>query len=171
MKHLTAANYKVMPWANGRGQTVEMCRVDRDGALLWRLSRASVVADGAFSVLPGIARNLTVISGSGFDLVGDGVALRCDLLVPVAFDGGVAVTAAGVVTPSDDFNVMTARGVPLPAVLVVRGETVMTAGGTLCVYALEPVRVNGVDVVEQDLITTQGGVAVTGQAIVVRMFV
>ena len=73
--------------------------------------------------------------------------------------------------PSDDFNVMTARGVPLPAVLVVRGETVMTAGGTLCVYALGRVRVNGVDAAEQDLITTQGGVAVTGQAIVVRMFV
>ena len=51
--HLTARDFKVMPWANGKGQTVEMWRQDRDGALLWRLSRAAVVEDGDFSNFPG----------------------------------------------------------------------------------------------------------------------
>ena len=41
MMHLTEADYREMPWANGRGNTVEMLRVDKpDGRLLWRLSRA-----------------------------------------------------------------------------------------------------------------------------------
>lgn len=40
-QHLTAANYLVMPWANGLGQTVEMLRrEDDEGELLWRLSMA-----------------------------------------------------------------------------------------------------------------------------------
>ena len=63
IRFLKPADYVTMPWANGLGQTVEMVRVERDGALLWRLSMASVIADGPFSILPEINRNLTVISG------------------------------------------------------------------------------------------------------------
>ena len=72
MRHLTPSDYVAMPWANGRGQTVEMLReVGPDGGLLLRLSMASVVEDGPFSIFPGVERNLTVISGPGFDLLGE----------------------------------------------------------------------------------------------------
>ena len=60
IRHLTKADYRTMPWANGLGQTVEMIRVEGDQGLLWRLSMASVVEDGDFSIFPGIERNLTV---------------------------------------------------------------------------------------------------------------
>ena len=77
MKHLTPADYRTQPWANGRGQTVELLRLERDGVLHLRLSMATVAEDGPFSIFPGIDRNLTVISGPGFDLRGDGLALTC----------------------------------------------------------------------------------------------
>lgn len=169
MRHLTPADYTVMPWANGRGQTVEMWRVNCDGALLWRLSRASVVEDGPFSVLPGIARNLTVISGPGFDLVGPGMRLRCDPLMPVAFDGGMAVAAAGVVSPSDDFNAMVGQGLRAPEVAVLRGDAVLPAGGTLCLFALGPVRVNGIAVGAQHLIITQTAAELAGDGPVIAV--
>jgi uncharacterized protein len=82
IRRLTPADYTTMPWANGKGVTVEMLRVEQDGALLWRLSRASVVEDGDFSLFPGIERNLTVITGPGFDLVGQGLHLQAKRLVP-----------------------------------------------------------------------------------------
>ena len=89
--HLKSSDFKVMPWVNGRGQTTQMWRQDRDGLMLWRLSRAMVVEDGAFSLFAGVERSLTVISGPGFDLAG-AVTLRADLLQQVEFAGDVAAT-------------------------------------------------------------------------------
>ena len=112
IRHLTPADYTVMPWANGRDTTIEMLReVGPDGGLLLRLSMASVVVDGPFSIFPGVERNLTVISGPGFDLAGE-TRIKASPLVPLAFPGDVPMAAAGVTAPSDDFNVMTARGLP-----------------------------------------------------------
>lgn len=114
MRHLTPADYKMMPWANGKGTTIEMLRVEGDGALKWRLSRASVVEAGDFSIFPGVERNLTVLTGPGFDLVGAGLHLTARPLCPVVFAGDVPLRAEAVSAPSDDFNVMTARTLPVP---------------------------------------------------------
>ena len=139
IRHLTAADFRVMPWANGKGVTVEMARADGPEGMLWRLSRASVVEDGPFSIFPGVERNLTVLTGPGFDLVGQGVHLAARPLVPVAFAGDLQVRAEGVSAPSDDFNVMTARGLPRPLVRVLAGpeRLVPPAGGILAVYRPE----------------------------------
>lgn len=155
IRHLTPADYVTMPWANGRGNTVQMLRLNApDGSVLLRLSMASVLEDGPFSVFPGIERNLTVISGPGFDLVGD-VQLRADPLVPVAFAGDVALAAAGVVGPSDDFNVMTARSLPLPDVTVAaEGVVTPPPDGTLCLFALGAAQVNGLVLRRHDLWVT-----------------
>ena len=85
MRHLTQAHYTRQAWKNGRGTTTELWRLERDGQLLVRLSRAAVVEDGPFSLFPGIERNLTVLSGPGFRLTGGGLDFRCEPLVPVAF--------------------------------------------------------------------------------------
>ncbi len=156
IRHLTLADYVTMPWANGRGQTVQMLRLDAaDGSLLLRLSMASVVEDGPFSIFPGVERNLTVISGPGFDLGGD-VALRADPMIPVAFPGDVAVEAVGVIGPSEDFNVMTSRGLRVPDVRVV-SDTTLTPPyrGSLCLFALGEALVEGRTMAPRDLLITR----------------
>ena len=155
MRHLTPDDYTAMPWANGRGTTVEMLRENGpDGGLQLRLSMASVVGDGPFSNFPGVERNLTVISGPGVDLVGT-TRITAAPLKPVAFRGDVPMAAAGVTAPSDDFNVMTARGLSLPVVQVETDTNVSPPpGGRLGLCALESGLVAGCAVGKHDLILT-----------------
>ena len=145
-----------MPWANGRGVTVEMLRLEAAGALIWRFSRAAVLEAGPFSLFAGIERNLTVISGPGFDLVGAGLLLQALPLLPVAFPGDVPLSAKNVTAPCDDFNVMSARHLPRPEILVQRQPVQLAAGGILCLFALGAARVNGQPMFRHDLILTDG---------------
>ncbi len=131
MIHLTPADYKAMPWANGKGTTTEIVRNDdANGNMRYRLSVAVVSEDGPFSVLPGIHRNLTVISGPGFDLVGE-TTLRAEPLLPIAFDGGLEVAATRVTGPSEDFNVMVAQGIDAPTVAVLHNGQDLVSGAAL----------------------------------------
>ena len=162
LRHLTPADYTRQPWKNGRGMTTELWRQEREGQLLVRLSRAAVVEDGPFSVFPGVERNLTVLSGPGFRLTGPGLDLRCEPMVPVAFPGDVAVMATETQgQQSDDFNVMTARALPKPQVIVAQNDS-LPAGGTLALYALGPCLVNGTVVNREDLVLTEGAVRLQG---------
>lgn len=170
IQHLTPDDYKTMPWANGKGSTVEMLRVEAGGALKWRLSRASVVEDGDFSIFPGIERNLTVITGPGFDLLGHGLHLHAKPLIPVAFAGDLPVRAQSVSAPSDDFNVMTARSLPRPEVAVIAGSAQLRGGDLLAVFALSESEVNGRPMGQYDLILTAQPLEVSGQMIAVRLF-
>jgi hypothetical protein len=158
MIHLTPADYTRQAWQNGRGVTTELWRLERDGRLLVRLSRAVVADDGPFSLFPGVERNLTVLDGPGFRLVGPGLDLCCVPLVPVAFPGDVAVVASGTGgVPSEDFNVMTARHLPRPQVMAVRNVS-LPAGGLMALYATGPCRLNGAAVACDDLILTREAV-------------
>jgi environmental stress-induced protein Ves len=170
MIHLTPADYIRQPWKNGKGMTTELLHLrDPAGATLFRLSRASVVEDGPFSLFPGIERNLTVLTGPGFRLTGPGLNLRCDPLVPVAFPGDVAVAASETNgQPSDDFNVMTARRLPLPQVSVVQ-DGGLDGAGPLALYALGPCRVNGEPVAPGELILTDGPASLTGDGPVIAV--
>lgn len=141
-----AADHRRMPWANGRGVTVEMLREDG-----MRLSVATVAEDGPFSVFPGVERVLTVISGPGFRLTG-AVDLECRPMVPVAFPGDVPTGAIDVSAASEDFNVMTARGGPVPQVAAAEN---LPAGGRVFLLALTKGRVNGAEVAARDLIEVQ----------------
>lgn len=170
MTHLTTADYRVQPWANGRGQTVELWRVEGDGGLRARLSMARVAEDGPFSRFAGIARNLTVIAGPGFRLRGEGLMLDCLPFVPVAFSGEVPVTAEGTdAGPSDDFNVMTADTLPRPEVQVLHHAATLPAGGTLALFALEVAQVNGAPLRPHDLVLTTGAAEVDGLVLVARI--
>jgi len=144
---LTAADFRRLPWANGRGTTLELVRRDdAAGALLWRLSIADVVEPGPFSSLPGIDRMITLIEGEGFDLDFGGARPPVSLrpLEPLAFSGDWSTAATTVHGPSRDFNVMTARkritakvevarsgavAAPLAYVLALRGGVTAKAGG------------------------------------------
>ncbi|WP_051228556.1 HutD/Ves family protein [Pleomorphomonas oryzae] len=110
---LTAADFRRLAWANGRGTTLELVRRDdAAGALLWRLSVADVVEPGPFSPLPGIDRIIALIEGEGFDLDFGSAHLAVSLrpFEPLSFSGDWSTKATTVYGPSRDFNVMTARG-------------------------------------------------------------
>ena len=114
MKILRAADHRVMPWKNGGGSTTEIA-VFPEGAGLeafdWRVSMASVAADGPFSIFPGIDRTLAVLSGTGIvlDIAGrDPVRLTTDD-APQAFPGDAATQGTLIGGPIVDLNVMTRR--------------------------------------------------------------
>lgn len=163
-RHLTHADYTEQPWANGRGTTVELLRVEREGALQLRLSMAMVVENGPFSVFPGLERSLTVISGPGFRLKGRGIDLRCDALVPVAFPGDVPVRAVATKgQQSNDFNVMTARHLAKPVVTLEHDGSLLPAASTLALFALGEVTVNGLALQRDDLVLTDQEVLIAGR--------
>ena len=171
MIHLTPADYRTQPWKNGRGTTIELLHLTdpASGATLLRLSRASVVEDGPFSLFPGIERNLTVLTGAGFRLVGPDIDLRCDPLKPVAFPGDVDIRAVDTNgLPSDDFNVMTARNLPRPEVSVVRNLT-LPASGRLALYALGPCAANGKAVAAGDLLVMEEPAHLAGDGFVIAV--
>jgi uncharacterized protein len=169
MRHLTPADYTRQPWKNGRGATTELYRLEHNGQLLVRLSRAAVIEDGPFSLFPGIERNLTVLTGPGFRLTGAGLDIRCDPLVPVAFPGDNALTATETNGQrSDDFNVMTARHLPRPEVRLIHNAD-PPIEGLLALYALGPCQVNGTDLAQDHLLLTKDAAQIRGEGTVLAI--
>lgn len=168
IRHLTAADYRVQPWANGRGETVEIAREDGPEGLLWRVSVAQVVEDGPFSRFPGVDRSLTVIAGPGFRIRGEGVNLQADPLVPVAFPGDAVVHAEGVSAPTRDFNVMTAARLS-PARVWLASDAV-PAGGLLVLHALTDATIEGACLARGDTFVTRGTATVrAGRILAARL--
>ncbi len=169
MIHLTPADYRHQPWANGRGTTTELYRVADNGRLLLRLSMATVTENGPFSPFPGIERNLTVLTGPGFTLQGPGLYLDARPLCPIAFPGDLAVTASNVTDPTMVFNVMTARHLPRPDVRVIHGSETLPKGGLLALFALAVTTVNAEPTGLHDLILTKNEASITGPVLAVRL--
>ncbi len=159
---LGPADFRVQPWANGRGQTVELARRDGPEGMVWRISVATVAENGPFSRFPGIWRSLTVIDGPGFRLAGDAVDLLAAPLSPVAFDGGLAVAACDVAGVSRDFNVMVAAPRPAPKVWVGAGAARIDHGASLAVYALDALVADGRRVEPGGLVLTDRLLEVAG---------
>ena len=140
LRLLTGGDFKRVPWANGRGTTLELVRRnDEAGALLFRLSVADVVEPGPFSPLPGIDRVITLIDGAGFDLDFGGVRPSETLrpFAPLAFSGDWSTSASAVHGPSRDFNVMTARGRVTAEVEAVTAAARIETGALAYIYAAE----------------------------------
>jgi environmental stress-induced protein Ves len=114
MRILRSSEYRRMPWKNGGGETTEIA-VAPEGAALdafdWRISMASVAADGPFSAFPGIDRTLTVLSGAGMrlELAATGVVELTPEGGPLAFSGDEPAHATLLGGPITDLNVMTRR--------------------------------------------------------------
>ena len=111
---LKAQEYRRMPWKNGGGETVEIAVSPQDasvGDFDWRVSMATVAADGPFSIFPGIDRTLSILRGNGMSLVIEGrdpVLLTQDSN-PLAFPADIATSAALADGTIIDLNVMTRR--------------------------------------------------------------
>jgi environmental stress-induced protein Ves len=111
---LRADDHRRMAWKNGGGETLEVA-ISPAGAALdafdWRVSMATIAADGPFSAFLGVDRTLALLEGDGMILAIDGrppIRLNAGD-PPLAFpaDAATAATLAeGAVT---DLNVMTRR--------------------------------------------------------------
>lgn len=106
MQLLKGVDLVEVPWKNGGGITRNIAEGKTALGPTWRLSRADVAGDGPFSNFAGLRRVLTVISGAGMDLLHTDGTLRADPLKPVAFDGGLPVTARLLDGPLTDLNLM-----------------------------------------------------------------
>lgn len=125
---LGPADYRVMPWKNGKGQTTEIAIHPawadiKEAPFDWRVSLADVPEDGDFSPFPGYDRSIVLASGKGMELSFDR-APTVRLETPGAaelFSGDWRTRCRLLDGPVQDFNVMTARGRYDHACDVVRG--------------------------------------------------
>jgi environmental stress-induced protein Ves len=113
---LDSASYRIMPWKNGGGTTTEIF-VHPAGAgiegsrFIWRLSIATVGADGPFSAFPGYDRTIMLIEGRGMALdFGPNGTTRLDRpFEPFDFKGEWPAEARLIDGPCRDFNIMVDR--------------------------------------------------------------
>ena len=100
----------VSPWGNGKGTTQEVARSATDPADSgWRVSIATITDDAEFSDYTGSDRHLMPLTTGGLRLDVDGTEVDLDQYDVLSFDGGDAVAAVGVTSPSLDLNLICGR--------------------------------------------------------------
>lgn len=109
------ASLSPVPWKNGGGSTTEIAIEPPDAGFddfLWRISLATISADGPFSVFPGVDRTLALVEGHGVTLEIDGLekTMLCADDPVISFAGESVVQARLNRGATTDFNVMTRRG-------------------------------------------------------------
>jgi uncharacterized protein len=111
MRLIPRAEYRAMPWKNGRGATTEIYAHPLDTPNFdWRVSIAAVSDDGPFSSFAGYERHIMLLSGNGMKLEIAGreaVVLRPHQ--PFSFSGDADVTARLTDGPVVDFNLIVRR--------------------------------------------------------------
>jgi environmental stress-induced protein Ves len=142
--HLSARDYRRMPWRNGGGTTTELvAEPDAGGGFLWRLSIAEVAVPGPFSDFPGVERTILLLAGRGMVLhLAGAPPRRIDRpLEPFTFDGGLRVECELVDGPVRDLNLMVARGKvagTLRVLRIPRGSRVeLPHAGTVLLHLVE----------------------------------
>ena len=104
------AEYRAMPWKNGGGVTTEICASPPSGVFDWRVSIATVNADGPFSTFTGYERHIMTLSGEGMilDIEGHG-KFTLEPLRPFSFSGDAKVHGSLLQGAVMDFNLMVRR--------------------------------------------------------------
>lgn len=95
-----------IPWKNGGGITRNIASATCEAQTVWRLSRADVAQNGAFSNFAGLVRILTVVSPTGMVLEHPDGELNADPWQPVQFDGALKVFSRLKDGPLTDLNLM-----------------------------------------------------------------
>ncbi|TYL48808.1 HutD family protein [Marinomonas sp. IMCC 4694] len=102
------AQYQRMPWKNGLGETLEIQKMEDDQGLRFRISQASVKADGVFSNFAGLHRTLVLLSGNGMTLAHSGkhTSVLNNPLDIARFSGGDETHATLHNGTIEDLNIM-----------------------------------------------------------------
>jgi environmental stress-induced protein Ves len=108
---IPANAYRRERWKNGLGWTREIVRWPEADTWDWRLSIAEIERDAAFSVFPGVDRELVLLQGQGMRLAFDDGESAL-LTIPGErhrFSGERSLTGELVDGPTQDFNLMWRR--------------------------------------------------------------
>ena len=110
MRVIRPAEYRAMPWKNGGGVTTEILASPPSGAFDWRVSIATVNADGPFSTFTGYERHIMTLTGEGMvlDVEGRG-SFTLEPLRPFSFSGDGQVHGSLLQGAVLDFNLMVRR--------------------------------------------------------------
>ncbi len=125
---LRAAAHADMAWKNGLGRTAEIARAPAQGdSFDWRLSIATIGADGAFSAFAGCERTLMPIAGGGLALdFADGARQSAGLFEAMRFSGDVPCRGRLLAGPARDLNVITRRAAADHSVSLVTAPHALT---------------------------------------------
>lgn len=113
IQRFTFDKLPVTPWKNGGGVTREVVTWPAGAGLDdfdWRVSIATIAADGPFSVFDGIDRTIVLLEGAGVKLRSAQFEHRLDTpYEPFDFAGEEAVECSLIGGESTDLNVMSRR--------------------------------------------------------------
>ena len=130
-----------MPWKNGGGVTTEICASPASGAFDWRVSIATVNADGPFSIFSGYERHIMTLSGKSMVLDIEGAGkFTLEPLQPFSFSGDAKVYGSLLQGPVRDFNLMVRRDFGSGILGVSQrgaGDTLGSETGPLLAYVLQ----------------------------------
>jgi uncharacterized protein len=158
VKILRSAEYRALPWKNGRGIARQIAVFPADAdyeSLDWQISRPTIGRHTPFSKLPGLDRQLMLLSGNGLTLRVRSAEDRGGFerrivrpLDPFAFRGDWEVDCELADGAVEVLNVMTRRG-RAAARIEVRAVTAPAlvrnpAGETLIVYAADGLDAYGI---------------------------
>ena len=114
MRVLRSAGYRQMPWRNGGGTTTEIAVFPQSTTAVefdWRVSMASITADGWFSEFAQVERVLGILEGTGIYLSISGaenVEITPDV-APYGFPADAPTYARLIDGPVIDLNIMIRR--------------------------------------------------------------
>lgn len=132
LQRFALAELPATPWKNGGGSTREIaCWPAGAGldAFDWRVSVATIAANGPFSLFAGVDRTIMLLEGNGVRLQAEGFDHRLDTpCEPFTFSGDVAVDCTLLGGGSTDFNVMSRRARGRAGVRVFDKATKLTRG-------------------------------------------
>jgi hypothetical protein len=138
------ASYRRTPWKNGGGVAVDIADAYRAGAssgdwnaMLWRLGRTEIIAEGPFSDLSGYDRILTVIGGRGLVLqIEGGAALDArEPFRPVRFRGEDRITSRLEAGPVAVLNLIADRRHAIDVAVLSAGDAPRPGAAINIVYA------------------------------------
>jgi uncharacterized protein len=110
MRVIRPSEYRTMPWKNGGGVTTEIFANPPSGDFDWRVSLATVNADGPFSTFDGYERHIMTLSGEGMvvDIEGSG-KFTLEPFRPFSFSGDARVHGSLLRGTVMDFNLIVRR--------------------------------------------------------------
>ena len=173
---LRAVDRETRPWKNGGGSTADVS-VHPAGATLdtfdWRVSIATISADGEFSAFPGVDRWLVPLgdgtdSRVGLDLETATGVRHLERWQVFAFGGEESIAAVGVAATSTDLNLMVRRQTTEGAIEIVRVDGAFETSAQLVVVLSGVFTVEGIELAVGDAVRPPLALAGTGVVAVCR---